>query len=84
MPKDGVYKTKTKINDKFYPSVTFIGIRQSTDGKYSCESHVINEDVKSVKSTTICFLDFIRENKKFENLSELKLQISKDIKKALL
>ncbi len=82
LPKDGVYKTKTKINEKFYPSVTFIGIRQSTDGKYSCESHVINEDVKNVINTTICFLDFTRENKKFENLSELKLQISEDIKKA--
>jgi riboflavin kinase/FMN adenylyltransferase len=83
LPKSGVYKTKTMIEGKFYPSVTFVGIRESTDGVYSCESHVIDKNVEDIAKTTICFLDFIRENKKFESLEELKKQIKEDIGKAL-
>lgn len=79
LPKNGVYKTKTKIDGRFFPSVTFIGIRHSTDGNYSCETHVIDKKCEDVKNTTISFLDFIRENRKFDSLKDLKKQIEKDI-----
>ena len=84
LPKNGVYATFTNLNNKDFKSVTFIGNRLSTDDKFSVETHIIepfSEDKINGK-ITIKFKDFIRDNKKFENLNELKFQISKDILKA--
>lgn len=84
LPKNGVYATFTNLNNKDFKSVTFIGNRLSTDDKFSVETHIIepfSED-KINGEITIKFKDFIRDNKKFENLNELKFQISKDILKA--
>ncbi len=80
LPKNGVYKTESIINGEFYPSVTFVGIRESTDGRFSCETHIIGLEIEDIDNCTICFSDFIRENKKFNSLKELKIQIQKDIK----
>lgn len=84
LPKNGVYATFTNLNNKDFKSVTFKGNRLSTDDKFSVETHIIepfSEDRINGK-ITIKFKDFIRDNKKFENLNELKFQISKDISKA--
>jgi len=85
IPCEGVYASKTKIEDISYPSVTFIGNRVTTDGNYSIETHILDDDLALVEGEiSICFVDFIRENRKFENLEALKNQISKDIQKAKL
>ncbi len=82
IPKEGVYATFTKIDKKSYPSVTFIGRRLSTDGEFSIETHILDKKLQHIKGDiTIYFIDFIRENKKFNSLSELKKQISKDLEK---
>ena len=81
LPQDGVYATKCRINKKVYNSVTFIGIRQSTDGCFSVETHIIDEEIKNVdKKVEIFFYKKIRDNKKFNSLKELKEQIKEDIK----
>lgn len=83
IPKEGVYATITKIADKSYPSASFIGKRLSTDGNFSIETHVLDEALEEVKEeVSIIFIDFIRENKKFDNLEFLKKQISEDFDKA--
>ncbi|MDX1808087.1 MAG: bifunctional riboflavin kinase/FAD synthetase [Sulfurospirillaceae bacterium] len=84
LPKNGVYATFTKIDNHIYPSVTFIGVRESSDGKFSLETHIIGQEIEVSKVETIdvCFIDFIRENRKFDSFTELKLQIFKDIKSA--
>lgn len=83
IPKEGVYATFTKIGDISYPSVTFIGKRLSTDGEFSIETHILDRDIKKVRGDVfIVFVDFIRDNKKFDNLEALKGQIEKDLKKA--
>jgi len=79
LPKNGVYKTKSIIDGVSFPSVTFIGLRESTDGAFSCETHIINKEVDNIKNFTVCFLKYLRENKKFNSLKELKEQIQKDI-----
>lgn len=80
IPKEGVYATFTKIGKKSYPSATFIGKRLSTDGEFSIETHILDENLKQIKGDiTICFILFLRENKKFNSLNELKEQISKDL-----
>jgi len=85
LPKSGVYATEIVLAGKSFPSVTFIGERLSTDGKFSLETHILEEDLKVFeKECTVLFKTFLRENKKFENLGDLKEQISLDIQKALL
>jgi riboflavin kinase/FMN adenylyltransferase len=69
----GVFITKTNN----YPSITFIGTR-STDNNFSIETHIFSEFNLS-KMITIEFLEFIRENKKFNSIKELKKEIEKDL-----
>ena len=84
MPKEGVYATLTRIDDEehYHPSVSFIGHRVTTDGSFAIESHVLDGKVECKKSAEISFVDFLRENRKFDSLSELKEQIRKDIEMA--
>ncbi len=80
LPQNGVYATKTIINDKEKDSITFIGHRLTTDGKFAVETHILDEDISEIHSTIqIKFFKKIRENKKFENYTDLKQQILKDI-----
>ncbi len=80
MPKNGVYATRVLIGGQLYASVTFIGLRESTDGNFACETYVLDKEIVSVDEVEIFFSDFIRENKKFNSLSDLKEEIKKDIK----
>ncbi|WP_281950647.1 bifunctional riboflavin kinase/FAD synthetase [Nitrosophilus kaiyonis] len=80
LPKDGVYATITDVNGFYEPSVTFIGHKKSVDNSFSIETHVIGKDIQKAEGeVTILFFEKIRDNKKFENLKDLKEQILKDI-----
>jgi riboflavin kinase/FMN adenylyltransferase len=78
IPKAGVYITLTNK----HPSLTFIGIR-STDGEFSIETHILEEWKMKNKEFNIQFLDYLRENRKFNTLDDLKRQIMKDITEAV-
>ena len=81
LPCEGVYASYTTINNIKYLSATFIGHRLTTDKKYSIETHIIDTNLDSKYSNIqIEFIDKIRDNKRFENFEDLKLQIAKDIK----
>ncbi len=84
IPKEGVYATFTRIDheEHLHPSVSFIGHRVSTDGSFAIESHILDGNVTCIKKAEISFVDFLRENRKFDSLEELKEQIQKDIKMA--
>ena len=84
MPKEGVYATLTRIDDEehLHPSVSFIGHRVTTDGSFAIESHILDGTVECQEKAEISFIDFLRENRKFDTLNELKEQIQKDIKMA--
>jgi len=77
IPKNGVYLTL--INK--IPSLTFIGIR-STDNNFSIESHLL-KNFSHTKIYDIEFIEFLRENKKFSNIEELKQAIITDKEKAI-
>jgi len=80
LPKDGVYVTRTKVEDKWLDSVSFLGLRVTTDGAFAVESHVIGQDIGFVSGMVeIEFIAFVRENRKFDGLKALKEQIDKDI-----
>lgn len=85
VPKTGVYITKTVIDGKEYPAVTDIGTKPTvTDsGKHICETHIIGYSGNLYGRTVkIDFLEYIREEKKFDDIEKLKTQIESDIKKA--
>ena len=80
LPQDGVYISKTILDNKEYNSITFLGHRVTTDGSYAVETHIIDKDIKNNKHTTqIKFYEKLRNNKKFDSFEELKKQILNDI-----
>ncbi len=80
LPKDGVYITRTKIKNEWLESISFIGIRQTTDNSFAVETYVLDKLLEEVKGRVILeFLEHIRENRKFNSLKGLKTQINLDI-----
>lgn len=81
IPKEGVYVTTTRIDDEehFHPSVSFVGHRESTDGSFAIESHILDGRVVCEQKAEISFVSYIRENKKFETMDQLRDAIQKDI-----
>lgn len=87
LPQNGVYASFTKLQNRIYKSVCFVGYRLSTDGAFSIETHILDghfssQDVVGVESVNVCFVEKIRDNRTFSDLSELKSRISKDILQA--
>ena len=84
LPKEGVYVTLTRIDDEehFHPSVSFIGHRVSTDGTFAVETHILDGEIECKEKAEISFVDFLRNNEKFENIEALKSAIQKDIARA--
>lgn len=87
LPKNGVYASFTKLQNRIYKSVCFIGQRLSTDGAFSIETHIIDKDFVakdrvSAGSISVCFVKKIRDNRTFSDLGELKSRIAKDILQA--
>ena len=80
LPKEGVYITKTILNEIEYNSVTFLGHRVTTDGSYAVETHILDENIiNDTYTIQIKFIKKIRDNLKFDSFDELKNQIDKDI-----
>lgn len=84
LPKEGVYATKTIINNHTYNSATFVGHRVSTDNTFAIETHILEKDIDGslVDFVDIFFITKIRDNKKFDNFDELKKQILLDLANA--
>ena len=81
LPKEGVYTTLTRIDgeEHFHPSISFIGHRNTTDGSFAVETHILDAKVECTESASISFVAFVRENRKFDSIDALKKQIKKDI-----
>ncbi len=85
LPNEGVYITKTTVNLKEYPSVSFLGHRVSTDNTYAVETHILTSYTpENVEKIDISFMDKIRNNEKFDTFEDLKTQILLDIKQSKL
>ncbi|MBN2410313.1 bifunctional riboflavin kinase/FAD synthetase [candidate division KSB1 bacterium] len=80
IPKEGVYATKIKINNKVFNSVTYIGPRPTFNlNQKVIEVHIDKFDKEIYnKEVELYFTHFIREDKKFKTKSELVPQIQSD------
>jgi len=82
----GVYQVKTKIQKsfKYIKGIANLGFRPTFSGKkILLEVHLFNFNRNLYnKDLTVEFLKFIRKEKKFKDIKQLKKQIMKDIKVA--
>ena len=79
--KQGVYATFAEIDGKSYPAMTYIGKRPTMEDNrpQSIETHIISFDGTLYdKEIKIRFVDFVRDDKKFDNFEALKHQIGID------
>lgn len=82
IPRNGVYITKTLYNERFYSSLTNVGVNPTFGGVSGVrvETHFIDFD-KDIYSSDIevFFLSKLRNEKKFRNADELSAQIRADV-----
>lgn len=81
IPKYGVYRSTVVINNKEYHGLTNIGIKPTIGGiKPISETYILDfsGDIYG-ESVLVTLHEFIRDEKKFESLDELKSQIRIDI-----
>ena len=84
IPKLGVYSVSVQIGKKIKKGIANVGYRPTFSGKnILLEVNIfgINSNLYK-KEIIVNFLKFIRKEKKFKNINELKFQIKKDIIKA--
>jgi len=87
LPPDGVYATQTTVNGKTYRSITNIGLRPTVDSDSkvrSVETHLFDYTGSDLygQHIKIELLEFIRPERRFNSLEELKSQIAKDVLQA--
>lgn len=80
IPKYGVYACRAFVEGKAYPAVTNIGIRPTVSGAgVTVEAWLLDfQGDLYGKTLTLAFYDFLREERKFDSLEELKEEIRKN------
>lgn len=81
LPRYGVYVSRVLVDGRYYGGVTNIGKKPTVEGDNppGAETFIIGLDRDIYGSTIeVQLLDFIRGEKKFDSLEELKQQISHD------
>ena len=86
IPKNGVYAVNIRAEDKVYNGMLNIGLRPTvgSDVETNIEVHIFdfNEDLYT-KEIKIIFKKYIREERKFSDISKLKEQLWEDKQIAL-
>ncbi len=81
MPNDGIYSAIGIIDGKEYNAMLYIGNRPTMGDnlKRSCEVHLFefNQDLYS-QSLEVQVIEYLREDRKFDNMDSLKVQIEED------
>ena len=84
-PKSGVYRAITLIDGKAYDCVSNIGICPTFNGEETrLEAHIIDFDGDLYnKELRIYLLGYLREERRFDSIEELKMQINVDKNRAI-
>lgn len=77
----GVYKTEISVDGKKYEAITDVGHRPTYETDYVISETFIKNFSGDLygKDVTVTLLKFLRDEKKFASLDELKEQIEKDL-----
>ena len=81
----GVYISRTKVEDKIYKSMTNVGTHPTISelDKPIIETHILDfSEFIYGKIVKVEILSFLRDQKKFPSLNDLKEQLSQDCLKA--
>ena len=81
IPGDGIYAAVVDVGtDKQVPAAVYIGNRPTLAHGFSIEAHLFEFSRDAYNDTAVIhFVDKIRDNRKFENVELLQLQIAEDI-----
>ncbi len=84
IPRDGVYAVEASVDGTLYKSMLNIGNRPTVDGtKKTVEANLFDfQGDLYDKQITVYFHEFLREERKFDNLEALKAQLFQDQKSA--
>src|SRR4029077_8899325 len=86
VPGDGVYITRTRVDNETFNSVTNVGLRPTFgDESFAIETHLLDFhpiDVTAQTEVEISFLQWRRPEIKFPSIDALKEQIGKDVRRA--
>jgi len=80
IPRNGVYVVNVKVGDKAYQGMLNIGVRPTVSGdSRSIETNIFDfhRDIYGEK-IEVSFVQFLREEKKFDGVEELISQLQKD------
>lgn len=82
VPRFGVYQSYVLVHGRNYRGITNIGIRPTLDDSRGviCETHILNFDGDLYgESVAVSLCRFIRPERRFAGIEELKAQIKRDI-----
>ena len=83
VPVNGVYVTRTRIDDEVFDSVTNVGVRPTFENaSFAIESHLFEfhaMDISENSTVEICFLRRLRDEQKFASTDALRHQIAQDV-----
>jgi len=82
LPKFGVYKVVARVQNSEFRAIANIGVKPTFgENKAVLEVHIPNffENIYG-KNIAVEFIEFIRDERKFDSIDELKKQIETDIK----
>ncbi len=88
IPRFGVYKSYTEVNGRTYRSITNIGVKPTIDDRSDgtgavMETHILDySGFLYGERIAVSLCRFIRPERRFSGLPELKAQIAADIKSA--
>lgn len=84
VPRFGVYCSRIYLDDKRYLGVTNVGIRPSVETKKMRSETYIDGFSGNLygEKVRVCLLEFLRDERKFDNLQDLENQIKQDLQNA--
>lgn len=85
IPRHGVYITDCELDGRHYRGVSNVGAHPTVDSAASvnCETYLLDFDGDAYgKTVTVCFLEFLRPEQKFDSEETLRAQIARDIQAA--
>jgi len=82
IPRFGVYETTVSVGERCYQGITNVGVKPTTGQPHSplCETHILGfEGDLYGQRVTVRFLEFVRDERKFESIEELQAAVLADI-----